>query len=442
MPIRAGAAEVNITPPVGFPLAGYGNREKASDGVHDELYAKALVLEDGKRMTALVTTDLIGLRANRVAQIRRLVRRKTGIPGRHVTVCASHTHFGPALERLPYLPAEAQAEFHESYVQNLVRLIAGAVQVAEASCREAKMAYGSGSAPNLVFNRRPRKADGKVEMSWRPPKPDKAAHLTFGPVDPQVGVLRLDGTDGVPIATLLNFACHPVSGVDKLYSISADYPAYAMKVVEAATGGICLFALGCAGNMVPMEREGAARMRIGTALGGEALKVFESMTLESEASLKVRNAKVELPLRPLPTLDDARAQVDEAKRRLAEWDDSKSPPEEIRTPKGDLLHAEHILRLAEEAGGRKTVTTELQALRIGGMALVCLPGEVFAEIGFAIKQAHPNAFVLSLCNDSLDYVPVAASYDEGGYEPEWTKLGRGAGETLLDAALGLAQACS
>lgn len=457
---QAGAAYANITPPIGVPQAGYGARDQCSDTVDDELFGKALVLDDGDIEVALLTTDLIGLAPEFVTYLRSLIHAQTGIPPEHVLVCASHTHFGPALKRLDYLPDAVNSKFSESYVDNLARLLAGAVRWAHDTRQPAGVGWSIGQAPELVFNRRTKKADGKVKISWRMPPPEEAARLEFGPIDPEVGVLRVEGMNGQLIAGLINFACHPVCGVDRMYAISADYPGYAMRVVESIEGGICMFALGCAGNIVPIEREGRARQWIGRTLGAEALKILQMVSTAEHVRLYVANATVELPLKPLPGVEDAQRDVAETQWRAAESQIEPKSPEDITNPRGDLLRAEHRLRQAIESDGRSTVKTQIQIIRIGDLTMVGLPGEVFVEIGMAIKEAQAErnkanakmqrynsaetkpqlarpVFVLSLCNDSLAYVPVASAYEAGGYEVEWTKLGPGAGEILIETALEL-----
>ncbi|HIE52846.1 MAG TPA: hypothetical protein EYP85_13920 [Armatimonadetes bacterium] len=441
---KAGVAKVNITPPVGFPQAGYGGREKCSETVDDELYAKALVLEDGEQEIALVTTDLVKVPAELTQQVRAGVQETVGLSAEQVLLCASHTHFGPVVEPVYYLPSEVMAGFDENYEQQLARKIVGAVRLAHDRRRQARVAGGQGQAPELVFNRRPKKPDGQVTMSWRPPPPEEAAGLTWGPTDPTVGVLRVEDENGNLLAALINFACHPVCGVDRLYAISADYPGYAMQVVEQVAGGICLFALGCAGNVVPIEREGSARRWIGTALGAEALKVLSWLSGGSRpapARLSAALTTVELPLKPLPTVEEAQREVEEKEALLRQWEATPTSVENISNPRGELMRAKYILGLAKQAAGRTHLPVEVQVLGIGATLLIGLPGEVFVELGLAIKQ-HVEAeqvFVVSLSNDCPGYVPTAVAYKEGGYEPEWTPLAPGAGEALVEAAVTLAQ---
>lgn len=439
MGIKAGSAVVNITPPVGFPQAGYGSRIRGSETVDDELFAKVLVLDDGKTNVGIVTTDLIGLPAWLVSEIRQRAERRTGIPGENFLLCASHSHFGPALKRLYYMLDDMQVEFDESYVRNLTGLIAGGIFVAHNNLREASIGWAVGNGEGLSFNRRTRLPDGKVVMSFLAPDPERAKELSFGPVDPDVGVIRVDAPDGEPIASLVNFACHPVCGVDRLYAISADYPGHTTNMIEKLRGGVCLFALGCAGNIVPIEREGRAREWIGRALGAEALKTLELTKTEAEVELAVSNEKLDLPIRPLPAVEEAEKRLREAEEKFRVWEEKGAKPQELANPRGEFIHARFTYHRAKEFAGRKTLTTELQVIRIGELLIVGLPGEVFVEIGLELKRARPDTFLFSLSNDSLDYVPLSAAYDEGGYEPEWTILGRGAGEKILEAGLRLCQ---
>ncbi len=393
---KAGVAKVNITPPVGFPQAGYAGRDNVSDFIDDELYSKALVLDDGETEIVVVTNDLIRVTPQLTQQVRTAVYEQLGIAGDHVLLCASHTHFGPVLQANDYLSSEIMAAFDETYVRELARKMIGAIRMAHDQRCEARIAVGKGSAPELAFNRRTRKRDGKVTMSWRYPTPEEAAELTFGPMDPDVGVLRIEDLHGKLMATLINFACHPVCGVDRMYAISADYPGHAMEFVERWEESVCLFSLGCAGNIVPIEREGNARRWIGTALGAETLKMLQWLGAgdrPASVGLSARRISVELPLK------------------------SPSPQEQAYQ------------------------TTEVQALRMGEVLLVGLPGEVFVEFGLDIKQRlqAEHIFVLSLCNDGFHYVPTESAYPEGGYETDSSPLAPGAGEMLADAAVELAQ---
>ncbi|MBM3239877.1 hypothetical protein FJZ31_26635 [Candidatus Poribacteria bacterium] len=386
---KAGAAKVNITPFLGGPMAGYSSRERGSETIDDELYCKALVLYDGETKLAIVTNDLIGVNDIFVRNTRELIEHATGIPKGNVLICASHTHFGPEVRYKDEATLkESDDKFDFAYVAVLQKQMATAVKLANQRLQEAKISVGKGYTDRLSFNRHTIRPDGTAITTYRLPPNEE--NLTFGPIDPEVGVVRLDSANSEPIVTLINFACHPVCSVDRMYAISADYPGYAMKSIERELGGICLFTLGCAGNIVPIEREGVSKRKIGVALAAEAIKTWQWLNLIDSIKLRAIQKIIELPL---------------------------------KEPKDD----------------KKTREVEIQGLKIRNLYFIGLPGEIFVEIGTGIKEQAgiENLFPVSLANGSVGYIPVAIAYDQGGYESNSTSFAKGSGEMLQDAALEL-----
>jgi hypothetical protein len=386
---KAGVAKVNITPFLGCPMAGYSSRERGSETIDDELYCKALALYDGETKLAIVTNDLIGVNDIFVRRTRELIENATGIPKGNVLICASHTHFGPEVRHKDEaIIKESDDKFDFAYVTVLQKKMATAVQLADQSLQDAKIGVGKGYTDKLSFNRHTIRPDGTAVTTYRLPPNEE--NLTFGPIDPEVGVVRLDSADSEPIATLINFACHPVCSVDRMYAISADYPGYAMKSIERESGGICMFTLGCAGNIVPIEREGVSKRKIGTSLAAEAIKTWQWLNLIDSIKLRSIQKTIELPL---------------------------------KEPRDD----------------KKTREVEIHVLKIGNLYFVGLPGEIFVEIGTGIKEQSgiENLFPVSLTNGSVGYVPIAIAYDQGGYESNSTSFAKGSGEILQDAALEL-----
>ena len=239
--LRAGTAKADVTPPLGGHMYGYGDRgDNVSSGVHDRLYAKALVLAAGSgagaREIAIVTLDLGAFEKDRVRRVKEAVRGATGIE--HLFLVASHTHSAPVLElEFP----TAQSPYH----LDAERRIAAAVAEARAAMRPARLAVGWGQVEE-GHNRREVLPDGTVHMRWanRERKPTE-------PVDHALGVIAIDGADGKPIATLVNFACHPVVLGPENLEISADYPGAMMAKVESAIGGQAMFVQGAAGDINP-----------------------------------------------------------------------------------------------------------------------------------------------------------------------------------------------
>jgi len=421
--LKGGCGKTNITPPLGGLLIG--SKGYVSDAVLDELYAKALVFGDGDQTVAIVATDLLYTPLEEITEpVRKIVKEKTGIPEENILVCATHTHSGPEVFKRSKLAPEKIVEMTEvdrSFVATLVGKIASAVLLAHSNMQPVKIGAARGQAPKVVYNRRPRDADGRVEMAFTLPAemratrkvvvdPDGLTRVTFafpegqtqrhfGPIDPAVRVLRVEDANGVLVGSLVNFGCHPVSIYPYLSTaISADYPAYATGVVERAEGGLCLFTLGLAGNAVPYHRGVVPRQQIGRAVGGEALKELQFLATRDGITLDAAKKELLLPAKK-PSSDEAK--------------ESKRP---------------------------ERISTELQVVRLGDIYILGLPGEILVEVGLEIQKRAglDNLIIVSVCNDTVGYVCHSAAYDEGAYEPgSGTNLAKGAGEIMIEQALEL-----
>jgi hypothetical protein len=314
-------------------------------------------------------------------------------------------------------------EINQSYLQTLIRKIAGSVFMAYKNMEEVKIGAAKGEIPEILYNRRPRSADGSVKMAFtlppevvatrkieRGPKgsvrttftlPPEETELDFGPIDAEVCVLRVEDMNGVIVGSLVNFGCHPVCIYPYLSTtISADYPAYATRVVEQMEGGICLFTLGLAGDTVPVRRGVKPRQQIGKALGGETLRRLQLVTTTGSAILKALKREIKFPTKKTPSPDETA-------------DDNKTID---------------------------YVTTEIQVLRLGDIYILGLPGEILVEVGLEIKKRAglENLFIVTLSNDTIGYVCHNRAYEEGGYEPgSGTNLAKGAGEIMIKEALNI-----
>lgn len=433
--LSAAAASVNITPAVGCLMAGYGARDKCSGAVEDELWAKVLVLDDSETRAAIVAADLIALPRALADRLRGDIERRAGVQASNCFVCASHTHFGPVVEDAYYLGGGLDGRPDAEWLEVLVRKVGGAAEMAAGRLAPARVGAGSATAGHLAYNRRTLRADGKVEMSWTLPPPE--AGLAFGPKDPQVGVVKIESKSGEPIAVLLNFACHAVCGGVDFYAISADYPGHAVRIVEERRSGKCLFLPGAGGNIVPLERGGRSRRRIGEALGAAALSILDFIPTHSTARLRAATVPFDLPLKKLPSLAEANEQVESLRQKARAAPDGKA----VFDP-SELLRARHLRHLAERFGGRESYRAETTALAIGDAVLVGLPGEVLCEMGMAIKSAFSadSCFVASLVNDCPGYIPNDLAYEQGGYEPEWTPFARGSEGAIVAAGVEAARA--
>ena len=385
--LKGGTAKVNITPPVGICWAF---DDKPMLDIADELYAKALVLDDGFAKIALISTDLLWIPNNMTLEIRRLVKEKTGIPEINILVCATHTHYVPNI----YPGHITTSPIDTSYVQTLIKKIAGAVFIACKNIKDVKVGAAKGEIPEIIYNRRTKKTDGTIQMSFT--LPQDTSEFIFGPIDPEVGIIRIEDNNSNILASVINFSCHPTSAgyEDMSYVISADYPGYATKVIEQMEGGICLFTLGTAGDIVVIDRGENQRRQIGTALGAEALRRIQRVPTTGDVSIKVFKKNVSLPLK-----------------------------KNIST--NSILYSDST---------KNYINTEIQAFSIGDIYILGLPGENLVELGLEIKNRfrEKNLFIITLSNDIVGYVCHSEAYNEGGYEPtRGTNLAKGAGEIII-----------
>lgn len=455
--LRVGAAEVDITPPVGFPIAGYYH-ERLATGTRDPLKAKALVLGDGDLRAVVVTCDLTGIATDLTAEVRERVTRATGIPGPLVTLCGTHSHTAPDYGRDLYehvgelrtgvTPAQPR------YTATLIESIVRAVVTAEQNLVPAELAQGQALQQTPVsFNRRFVMRDGTVKtwQSYANPEVVRAA----GPIDPHVGVVVVRPSGGGrPLATFTNFALHldTVGGLEW----SADYPHFIEQSVRDTLGPevVSLFGLGCCGDINHVNPRSTVRNKtdtIGKALGATVVEVLPRVKPLRNPRLRSYTETVHLPLQA-PSAAEVQAarvlltavqggqsaefftQVTAYKQVLLDQLREKSPTE----PPGRWLKWGLTHRLA---GVGAELPVEVRVLALGDdLALVFLPGEVFVELGLAIRQGSPfdQTLVVELSNAvETIYIPNRGAYAQGSYEVTNSALQPGGGELLVEAALRL-----
>ncbi len=433
-PPRAGLAAVDITPPLGIPLAGYYHT-RGADGILDPLYCKVLVLESAGARAAWITLDLIKVPRAVTDVARAEIARTCGMPPDHVLLCATHTHTAPVLAtgRLRDAGTDGPHPAVTAYTAGLSERIVAGVRQALDRLQPARLHVARVVCDDLTFNRRYILRDGSV--GWNPGKLNPDIVRPAGPHDPEVGVLYLEPPDATGpqqgLATWVNFALHTdTTGGTR---ISADWPGALARVLAGYHGPDhqTLVAPGACGNLNHLDfawRWPQTHPReshpIATLLGAVVLRAYKHLRPVPPAPLRARRALVELDL---PAVTEA--EVERARQTVATLRDDR------RDHFLDLVRAPRILDVAARGGRPHRV--EVQALAWGReLAWVGLPGEVFAELGLAIKQRSPfpDTFVISLANENVGYVPDRRSYWEGHYEPESARCAPGSGERLVEVA--------
>ena len=397
--MKAGARTQVITPPVGTSLAGYFH-DRVSTGVHDDLLAKALVLEGKKKKVAIVVCDLLWLQGDQVAKVRELALKETGIPPENVMVSCTHTHTGPETR-----VARPMVPINEAYIERLPQLIADSIIRAEANLQPAVLRLGEEFEDRISFNRRFLMKDGRVAFNPGKMNPDIIGPV--GPTDPQLNVLRVDDEAGSPMAIIANFSMHPdvMSGCD----ISADFPGESSRIVSSLyeSKPMVMYMQGACGNLNQLDVSSSSNqngpkevMRLSRVLAGKILAASELSQPMICGDLGAISRKLDIKYHPL---------TPELKAQAAE---------NLKKPKiGDFEKAQAQLIADYQLDG-KSAAVEVQAIQIGDMAVVGVPGEYFVEYGMSIKAWSPfdQTFIAELANNAFGYIPTLDAFYPGTYE--------------------------
>lgn len=441
---RAGAAKSNITPPLGEPVIG-GFHPFPATHVHDELWAKCLVLESGTTRVALVVCDLLGLSRGLCDEARRLVQQETGVPASHVLVSATHTHSAcSALGERYNLTAGLNP-----YQQFVARRVADAVRCAVNNLEPAKIGWTTAEVPQHVFCRRWFLKPGTMPVNpfgstndlvkMNPARASKDLDRPAGPTDPQIVILGVQSREGRPLALFANYSLHYVGGV-RGADISADYYGIFDARMRELLGAerqspefLAIMSNGTSGNInnidftSPGKRyEPYARMReVAYDVAAAVHAAYQTMAWHEQVPLAATFEEIDLALRhPTPE------QLERAKGVLAKLAPDAKPK---------TLEEIYAVRTLDVNKQPERARFPLQAFRIGEVGISTFPNEVFSEIGLELKARNPfkPSFTISLAHGYFGYLPTPEQHALGGYET-WlgtSRLEEGASVKMVDQLL-------
>lgn len=389
---KAGASTAKITPESSMWMAGYAARNKPSEGTAQDLFAKALALEDaaGNRMV-VVTVDLIGIPRTLRKSLESRARQDFKLPPENLVLNASHTHCGPEF-RVAGTPGDdafsrdGQANLYgrklEETLHKLIGESIGRLQTATITRSFARCGF--------AMNRRL-----PVGNDFRnSPHPE-------GPVDHEVPVLKVSGDDGKPRAILFGYACHNTTL--GFYQFCGDYAGFAQEYLQADhAGAVALFLTGCGGDQNPYPRGTLDLAKAHGRTLATAVNAAMGNTMRPlGGTIRCALAEVDLPYGPLPTRE-------QLKSRLA----SK-----------DQYEARHASRLLEKLEKGETVPSSypypVQVIRLGSDdIIIALGGEVVVDYALKFKKDFPpgRLWVAGYSNDVMGYIPSKRVLKEGGYE--------------------------
>ena len=433
--VLVGSSAVVITPEPGTPMAGY-YYARAAEGVHDDLFAKVIVIESEGKKAALVALDLISTTRDLVEETRALAEKMTDIPGGSIMISATHAHTGPVLAGRGVREAAmgGNSELSRKFREALPAKIVQALNEANNKLVPAKVFTGHGREESIAFNRRFHMKDGSV--GWNPGKLNPKIVKAAGVIDPDVPIVYFETKLGnKPLATYVNYAVH-LDNVGGL-KMSADMPATLSKALGLFKGSdmVTLFTAGCCGdiNHIDVTRaepqggfENASRM--GLVLAGEVLRTWPKLKPVDMGAIRSNSKTVALDLPLLKTGDLQKA------REIAERSRSG---DKTNAPKFlELVWAYKVIDVAAREG--KPIEVEVQVIALGDeVAWVSLPGEIFVELGLRIKQDSPfrDTVIAELANGSIGYIPARRAYSQGNYEVVSARCAEGSGEKLTEAAV-------
>lgn len=450
--LLAGAAKVDITNPDAKP-------------VHDPLFVKALVLKNDTTTAALVTVDAVAIaeigaiKSSYLAEVRAQLQQELNIAPTNVLINASHCH------------GAVCADIAQRTVQAVKEACAKMVPVTAGA--------GVGHEDRIMENRRLKLKDGRqadVRHAYALPPDEQVAEV--GPVDPEIGILRLDRENGQTLAVVYNFACHPIQGVPDGGN-TADITGFASRVIEDSfgDGAMAFFLQGCAGDVNPVLYKDVGHPRdaepLGNLLGLSTMRAAKQLRPKDRGPLTVIHETIELPradwserIRALQTeqerllhslrgtslnlqtflplvmkygvsgefpsyyshrylhdrqlgRDDFERLDAENRRNLEQYRNNIYIMEELTRVQVnlDLLKKHHA---ANAASGQKTIAVEMVGLRIGAFVLVTFPGELSVQIGLNVKQASPHelTFVAAYSNGYIYYAPTTEQLQNAGAAQE------------------------
>ncbi|HNS32726.1 MAG TPA: hypothetical protein PKN36_07110 [bacterium] len=458
--MEAGFYETDITPLVGMERPG-GFERAYIEHIEDRLKVRAAVISDGENRVALVGVDTAALNYDdTVKNIRDSIEKKTGIPGSHVLMAASHSHsagpyisFFPPVENAPGLVKELVRDSFPSanllYQEWVNAKIVTAVCEADRRREKAVMCAGVGKEGRFVFNRRLRMKNGRVYT--HPGKCNPDILEPAGPVDPDVGVIGVWSIDEKRfLGAVVNYACHGT--VMAGAGASADWIFYLDKTIRSFMGqdSTVVFLNGACGDVTQVDNQSMVAReyghwfarRLGTSVGAEALKVLVSSPTGELAPVKAMSKEFQLK-RKVPGKEQIEEAIKIVEKGLDELKSGKKTKKDVCTC--EWLYARGLVLFDWLVREYPYVNTEVQAIQVGPAVFLANPAEYFCRLGLEIKKSSPFpfTFIVELANGLIGYVPDREAFlpSGGGYETGMSStsaLEAGAGEKIAEASLSLA----
>lgn len=428
--IRVGASKITINGKIGSQIQGAAV-DNVADYIRDDLEANALICSDGKTQVMLVSCDIAGLLPEYTEKAAAEMADRAGIDKRDIIIACTHTHSGPSV-----IPTNPSKELDIDYLDLLHdRLVTLAEQTVK-SMAPARVGWQAGSV-RIGYNRRFCWEDGSHSMHGDPRKSGFTG--LEGPDDPHhVALLFLQAQENVPIALLHANTGHPTNFYGKNF-YSADFPGAARTYLREALGEDLpvLYLNGAFGDIERFndlsryhypETPERNMLRMAHLVAGETLRCMHEMPICEISGIGHEYEDMKADVR-LPAVD-----------RLAWAQDVMDRYEGgVGVDKWERMFAFGITSLQKQFGENPVDALPIHAIRIGQLALLTQPCEMFCQFGLDIKRRSPAAAtaVGGISDGYRGYLPSTQGIIGGGYSGEpifWTRYTAETGYLLVDAA--------
>ncbi|MBT3319810.1 MAG: hypothetical protein HN948_03340 [Clostridia bacterium] len=416
--MKSASTMIEITPPIGMAICGNIRKDNISRGVHDPLVCNAILCEHEETTVLFLVMDWAGIEVKDAKAIRERMADELNIPSENVIVSATHTHSGPYT--IEMMDDAKESDKVRDYILDSTGKIAQAVAQLPDAMEQVSLWSAQTHVEGLSFCRRLRMADGKVVMNWNEVDPTDVVCATGKP-DKQMSVVGFKRADGTWQTIMVNFALHPAICVGRDWLWSADWVHYLRESLRNtyAEKPIVHFINGAQGDVNHLNFEKFCldafpeAERYGYALAKHVVSAIDG-SCKAEDKLKVAGGAVALYKRTIPR--------EWTKWAKAKWAHCKGEIPELLHGIPSEFYAKEIIAMESQQGDKYIFP--MAAVKLGDMAFVSLPGEIFSSVALDIKRnsPHEKTAVMGLTLGSSGYIPDEKAFLEGGYE---TRIGAG-----------------
>lgn len=427
--LKAGAATVDITPKESHFLFGYPFVDRMSKGTHDTLLSSALYISDCNTQILFISNNVIYVTKGSVARIRRKISLKTGIPLSHILIAATHTHSAPVTAELVISGNDPVVPSVDSNYLNFME-----DSTVEAACRAyskaepARIGFTTGDASGVGTNR----------------------HNPEGPKDMELPVLLVRNLNNEFIACMLICNMHPTILHEDSTLYSGDFPYFTGKSIQERLGKTCtvIYFTGTAGNQSPRHVTKSNTFKEAERIGNIVSEAILSQSVDTlnyftDIQISVIQKFIDLPKRKFPPVEWAEQHRDKSKKLFKDLQKSSTDPREIRTAEVNWFGTEELLYLSTLAQSDKLnkayktiLPVEIQVIKVGNLAFIAWPGEIFVEFGLALKKQFNNIFMITYANGELQgYIVTKEAHEKGFYEAGNSFFEYISGEIMLEQTI-------